>query len=529
MRDDETEVRGAVVDPRHGMGASVVAARTLSRRRDGWMAAPLLQAVQSMALGLALALAGVAGAPIAPAHSAGLDASPIRDRHIGASRVKAASLPRSEGDQAIVDGWPLYRSERGQAAFNAAMATLQATDGASPAAAAFAGCTDLECPLSLPQIGDDGWIPSGRVWVSPTDYVLIVHSPRLADGQRYRRRSSREMRYFVFHEFLNSSRNVDPYDTISSHSGSVFVPLYMSKQARDARGRHFVVVVQVAPYDVLSIHATNYGSAGAGMEVAKNPGDALEPLQGLAGIVIASIVKSRAPQLKIVNHHGPEGQPMLAMYERRLALLGGRQGAVAVRLPFTPAPARQVAIATAGLDDLVLKRGASPRLTLAERTIVPPRKALAVPGEARAAADAGSRGDQGAAAATPAPAGLSPLAMYLRANLAVMRSMPAYAGIFPEQVAAVAEDRTMPGLVFLLDHEQKILGRVTPEAGRGGIAPGRYVFLPEQGGSGAGRPFTIDIAHPIAQRSAGLTTADAEPRLIGPVRPAVRPLRGSQN
>ena len=28
------------------------------------------------------------------------------------------------------------------------------------------------------------------------------------------------MRYFVLHEFHNSTRNTDPFDTISSHSGS---------------------------------------------------------------------------------------------------------------------------------------------------------------------------------------------------------------------------------------------------------------------------------------------------------------------
>ena len=106
------------------------------------------------------------------------------------------------------------------------------------------------------------------------------------------------MRYFVFHEFHNSTRNTDPFDTISSHSGSVFVPFYMSKQWTDARGRRFVIVVQVAPYDVVSFHATDKGSAGPGMEVAKNYTDALEPLQGLAGILVATILKTAAPQLE---------------------------------------------------------------------------------------------------------------------------------------------------------------------------------------------------------------------------------------
>ena len=91
------------------------------------------------------------------------------------------------------------------------------------------------------------------------------------------------MRYFVFHEFLNSTHNTDPYDTISAHSGSVFVPLYMSKQWTDAKGRRFVIVVQVAPYDVVSLHATDKGSAGPGMEVAKNTADELRAAAGAGG------------------------------------------------------------------------------------------------------------------------------------------------------------------------------------------------------------------------------------------------------
>ena len=203
------------------------------------------------------------------------------------------------------------------------MATLKATDGAAPAAGRVQWMRkDWQCNLSLPALGADGWIPPGRIWVSPTEYVLIVHSPRLRDGQSYRRRASRDMRYFVLHEFHNSTRNTDPFDTISSHSGSVFVPLYMSKQWTDAKGRRFVIVVQVAPYDVVSFHATDKGSAGPGMEVAKNYTDALEPLQGLAGILVATIVKTAAPQLEVVNHGGTEGLPMLTEYERRLQTSG---------------------------------------------------------------------------------------------------------------------------------------------------------------------------------------------------------------
>jgi hypothetical protein len=305
------------------------------------------------------------------------DSLPIKERHLETQRKGAAAeSPRSEGDQAIVEGWPLYRTERGQEAFNATMATLKATDSASPSARAFGGCVGLECNLSLPRIGADGWIPAGRLWVSPTEYVLIVHSPRLPEGQSYRRRSQRDMRYFVFHEFLNSTHNTDPYDTISAHSGTVFVPLYMSRQWTDAKGRRFVIVVQVAPYDVVSLHATDKGSAGPGMEVAKNTSDELQPLQALAGILIASIAKVASPQLAVVHHRGVEGLPMLNAYRRRLAILREQPGAPTVALPFVPANPERVARAAASLHELIMPRDGSAAIPVANRGFLPPRDTI---------------------------------------------------------------------------------------------------------------------------------------------------------
>ena len=139
------------------------------------------------AAGVALTLAGPLAAMTMPTQSAaqalGPDASPIKNRHIGASRAAATLLPRSEADQALVDNWPMYRTERGQTAFNDAMATLKATEGPVPSAQAFKGCAGLECNVTLPAIGADGWLQPGRIWVSPAEYVLIAHSPRLAgDG-----------------------------------------------------------------------------------------------------------------------------------------------------------------------------------------------------------------------------------------------------------------------------------------------------------------------------------------------------------
>jgi hypothetical protein len=328
----------------------------------------LAQQIAVMLTGLALAC----GLPVANAEPA---SGPVKERHIRASRAGATQTPRSEEDQVVVDGWPLYRTERGQEAFNAAMATLAATDGPVPIPAAFKGCAALDCHLSLPAVSDTGWLSVGRLWVSPTEYVIFASSPRLRPGASYRRRPFRSMRYFVLHEFHNSSRNTDLYDTISSHKSSVFVPLYLSKPMTDAAGRRFVVVLQVAPYDVISIHATNYGSAGPGMEVARNYNDAVEPLQNAAGILVATMLKTAAPHLQVVNHRGVEGAPMLGAYERRLASLRSRGSAPTVGLPFVAAAENRVASTAMSFDDLILRRGSSPHIPVAARAIVPQRAA----------------------------------------------------------------------------------------------------------------------------------------------------------
>jgi hypothetical protein len=309
----------------------------------------------------------------------------ILDRNVDVSRERATDRPRSEGDQAIVNGWPLYRTERGQATYNATMATLAATSGVGPGANAFRNCFDLDCDFDVPRIGQDGWIPAGRIWVSPSDYVLIVHSPR--PDRHQHRRSERSMRYFVFHEFHNSSRNTDPYDTISSHNGRVFVPFYMSKTGVDAHGRQYVAIIQVAPYDVVSVHATNYGSAGPGVEVAKNMTDDLQPLQARAGIVLAHIVKRASPHLRVVNHRGREGLSMLQGYEHWLDARRGGRTQHSVALPFRSAPASKVASARGELADLIFTRSRSRHLAISERAFVPPRAMLEDRAETVAAVD----------------------------------------------------------------------------------------------------------------------------------------------
>jgi hypothetical protein len=330
-------------------------------------------------------LAALLGASTQPASAQSIPtgATSVKERNIGITRSRAASMPRSESDQAIVDGWPLYRTERGQQAFNDAMATLKATNLNAPPVTAFKNCANLDCPLTLPTMTQDGWVQAGRIWVSASEYVLFVHSPRQRGNQNYRRRPANAMRYFVFHEFHNSSRNTDAFDTISSHSGAVFVPFYMSKPAVDAHGRRFVMIVQTAPYDVASIHATNYGSAGAGIEVARNVMDTVEPLQNLAGILIATITKTRSPNLRVVNHRGAEGQPMLAAYDRRLSAIQSRRANNAVILPFIAAAPQRMLVSAASIDDVITRRGMSPRLPIAERGFVPTRTAAAPPSEPR--------------------------------------------------------------------------------------------------------------------------------------------------
>lgn len=441
--------------------------------------------------------------------------TPVKDRNIGVSRHGATALPRSEGDQSLVDGWPLYRTERSQAAFNDAMATLQATDVSPPRADAFKNCVNLECDLKLPAIGADGWLQAGRVWLSPTDYVLIVHSPRLGDNRAYRRRMHVDMKYFVMHEFQNSSRNTDVFDTISAHKGSVFVPLYMSKTSTDARGRRFITVVQVAPYDVVSIHASNKGSSGPGIEVAKNAADPLEPLQASAGIIIAAIVKGMAPQLRVVNHRGSEGLPMLSAYEQRLTTVRAR-GSMPVALPFTAASTQRMASADGALGDIIQRRGASPRIPIAERAFVPSKSALAAAAVPPAALVPAA---PKMAVPTPAPA-LSRLAIYLRSNLATMMRMPQFAALVPPEAAGIAVNQPDTGVVYVLNKNDQILGKFTAHEERGVIVDGQFVYAALDRQTEPEMPFSLDLTKPIAAQMPALPAQQTqdEPLLLEPTK-----------
>lgn len=462
-------------------------------------------------LGVAICvLATVTAADAAP------PAERVKDRNLGNARPGATAYPRSEGDQALVNGWPMYRTERAQTAFNDVMATLHATDGPAPAQQAFKGCVNLDCALALPPMGSDGWIPPGRLWVSPNDYVLIAHSPRLVSSRGYRLRMRSDMRYFVYHEFQNSSRNTDVFDTISAHKGSVFVPLYMSKQGTDARGKRFVVVVQVAPYNVQSIHASNYGSAGPGMEVAKNSSDELQPLQALAGVLIGTLIKAAAPQLQVVSHHGVEGRPMLEAYQRRLSYVQSHAGIAPVTLPFTAATVQRVAVAAANLEDIITRPGLSPRIPLAQRGFLPSRAPSPSLVEAVSSAEPVVT-PAAFKVPTPSPA-LSPLAVYLRSYLNTLRLQPAFARIIPSVVASIGVASPETNVVYLLDRSDQIVGRIEPFRENGREVAGMFVAAT----TGATTPFQLDLTRPpLLQASA---TAVAEPPLLlEPTRPAPRP------
>ena len=129
------------------------------------------------------------------------------------------------------------------------------------------------------------------------------------------------------------------------------------KPGRDARGHNYVVVVQVAPHDIVSRHARVFGSAGPGIEVAKNQREPLSRLQAVGGILVATIVKRAVPKLRMVHHRGTEGRPMLRAYRARRAAWKRARGGRRVRLPFVAADPVRVASAAGSLGSLIVHTG----------------------------------------------------------------------------------------------------------------------------------------------------------------------------
>ena len=161
------------------------------------------------------------------------------------------------------------------------------------------------------------------------------------------------MRYFVFHEFHNSTGNTDPYDNVSLQNRRVFVTYYLSKTFRDAQGRRIVVLIQVALYDVRSMHASNRNSAGPGIEVVKNRSGRLLSLLAKAGIVIATMIKRSAPQLRVVHHRRSEGRPMLRAFFERVRTFFTVGKRTRITLPFQVAHPRKIRTAKADLVSLI--------------------------------------------------------------------------------------------------------------------------------------------------------------------------------
>ncbi|MEO0618269.1 MAG: hypothetical protein AAFZ01_03215 [Pseudomonadota bacterium] len=179
------------------------------------------------------------------------------------------------------------------------------------------------------------------------------------------------------------------FDTISAHKFSVFVPFYIGKQGKDARGRNYVTVIQVAPYDVKSRHASNMGHRGPGVEVAKNKWEPLPPLQSKAGVLLAAIVKQASPRLKVVHHRYKEGLPMLRAYQARVKALRAAGSSRERAIPFTPARSRTVARISQPLNTIIRRKGLRPARRLAAlpgaprtRVSVAPRTAVPVPKQA---------------------------------------------------------------------------------------------------------------------------------------------------
>ena len=468
---------------------------------------------------------------------------PIMERNIDVSRKRSTKRPRNVNDQAIVNGWPLYRTNRGQEAFNHAMATLQVTDSPAPGKAAFKGCSNLGCHLLLPKIDRNGWLPSGRIWISPNQYVLITHSPRRSRKKKIRRNSLKRMKYFVFHEFQNSTHNTDPYDTISAHKFSVFVPFYMGKRRVDARGNQFVVIVQVSPYDVRSIHASNKGNAGPGIEVAKNTAGTLEPLQAAAGILVATMVKKRLPKLRVVNHRGYEGRPMLRAYKKRLALLKRRPSAPTVRLPFVPAKPMSMALVSGGLGELIARPGKPSvgRARLAyykSRNEAKPRDFPIVKASistidaiAKHLATLTKTEMQTPALLSPAIVpvrmAMSPLATYLKENLLRMKQAPDYADFIHADVTAVLEDWHEPGIVYLLDARHNVLGKIHAPEELGELVKDNFIYTPIGQSNAAATLFKLKIRKPTPELLASLSPkydAHGMPMLIAKPTLVSRPI-----
>ena len=167
------------------------------------------------------------------------------------------------------------------------------------------------------------------------------------------------------------------------HRPVLIVPGFMSSglrciEGRWPGGRVWLDVAKLFSASGASLEAPNpprtllaHLALGGERLDADPMGIRLEPLQGLAGIVIAAMIKNAAPHLEVVNHHDVEGLPMLQAYESRLERLKTRPAAATVTLPYYPAAPEKVASAAGQLPELLKGYGPPPPIAVAQRGIVP--------------------------------------------------------------------------------------------------------------------------------------------------------------
>lgn len=202
---------------------------------------------------------------------------------------------------------------------------------------------------------------------------------------------------------------------------------------------------------------------------------------------------------------------MLKAYERRLEALKARATASEVILPFVPATPAKLATASAHLGDLIARPGVSPTIPVAERAVVPRRPVVQAAAPPRPPV------------AKPAVArSISPLAAYLKANLATLKQQPDLSGIIPQDVKAVAEVSPDAGVVYLLAADNSILGRIEPLRQQGITIEGKYVFASDDRAVGGAFPFALDISKPAAMRVVAVTAPVSEPAPQAPALPAPR-------
>ena len=123
---------------------------------------------------------------------------------------------------------------------------------------------------------------------------------------------------------------------------------------------------------------------------------------------------------------------------------------------------------------------------------------------------------------SPSPA-LSPLAAYLRTNLAAMLHLPAFAAMLPRDVTGIGVSNPDNGAVFLLNSSDQIVGRIQSHRESGRAVDGRYIYVPSDRGGAAEPPFALDLSRPIVAQTIASNRQD-QPLLLEPARAAPRPL-----